>query len=160
MTRFHRIAPFIALVLAACTSTTEVMVNRDQLYDLAGLEADKERTFTAVGHAEPMVARGSDEVRLLVMPGHMPGTPGEPWVRLCDLRYVPSGEEAPPDSVLSYSVDAPKIAGADVRIRKPDAGLTVLLITGIVVGTAAAFFGGLAILATTTARETAPATFR
>jgi hypothetical protein len=150
----------VASMLAACTTTTEVMVNRDQLYDLAGLEADKERSFTAVGHTEPMVARGDDEVRLLVKPGHMPGTPGEPWVRLCDLRFIPSGDEPPPESLVSYAVDAPKVAGADVRIRKPDAGLTVLLITGIVIGTAAAVLGGLAIVALAMPRETAVTTFR
>jgi hypothetical protein len=125
-------------MLAACTSTTEVMVKPDQLFDLAGLEGDKERSFTAVGHAKPMMARGDDEVRLLVKPGHMPGTPGEPWVKLCDLRFLPTKDWAVPDGFHTYAVDIPNIAGADVRMTRFDGGLTAVLVGGIVASALAA----------------------
>jgi hypothetical protein len=65
-------------------------------------------------------------------------------VRLCDLRWDPPSNE--PASLSEAkgphtSVHAAELAGADVRMREPEPWLTVVLIAGIIVGTAAAVMG-------------------
>jgi hypothetical protein len=135
----------MAVFVSACTSVTEVMVTPEQLHDLAGLEPDQERAFAAEGHSKPLVARGDDEARLLVRPGHIPGTPGEPWVKLYNLRWAPDDERAANNrDVELYAVPAANLAGADVRISRVDTALTLALVAGILVGTVAA---GLALSA-------------
>jgi hypothetical protein len=146
------------VVVSACTSVTQVAITPDQVRAIAWLSPDKERHIVVEKTGEIFDVNGENEVRLLVRPGDFPGEKGRPWVRLCDLRWYPLTKSPPTDTTgiwlypddqigLSfYPVRASDLAGADVKVRVPNGWLTAALVGGIVLGVAAAFVGGMALL--------------
>jgi hypothetical protein len=143
----------LASVLAACTSVTRAMVTPDQLHELAGLSPSEERGFTPRGHHEMLYVRGDDEVSLLVAPGDPPRNRKQPWVRLCDLHWDPSGSTAATggapavDDGVLLMVPAGQVAGAELEMRRADTGKTVALVAAIVLGVAVVAVAAVAVVA-------------
>jgi hypothetical protein len=139
--RLEITALFLATV-CACTSTTEVRVTPDQLQALAGLPPDEKREFISPDQAEHLEARGDDEVQLQVRPGRRTSIVEMPWVQLCQLRWEPPygfDQNGPTGTISDGVLRVPgrDLAGAEVRITRPDGGKTALLVVGIVLGAVA-----------------------
>jgi hypothetical protein len=122
------IASFVALSLAACTTITRVTIPSDQIPRLAGMSSTDERVVQVSGQIEPVTINGDDEILLLTRSGRsIPAREDRPWPKVDQLSLNP-----PMLSVVSPSqvqrIPISNVRGADLKLSRGDAGLTVLAI--------------------------------
>jgi hypothetical protein len=134
-------AAFVALTLSACTTVTTVRVTPEQLQALADMGPKQERRFDPAN--EPvMVARGDDDVRILVAPieagwEKTPSVTQAPWGKLHTLRCWGSfATLAPTERGGELSVPLQDVTGGQVRMDRYSGEKTAALV-GIILGTVA-----------------------
>jgi len=131
----HETAVVAAFALTACTAVTSVRVTPDELQTLAGMEPNGERRFNPAN--EPaMVARGDDDLRLLVTPigpgwERTPSVQQAPWGKLYTLRWG-SSITLTPDRGGNLSLPATEVTGAQLKMNRYSGERTALLVWTIV----------------------------
>jgi hypothetical protein len=133
----------VALLLSACTAVTTVTVTPHELHALAGIGPDERRAFTGVDEDDHVVARGSDDVRLLVAPigqpsERAPSVEQAPWGKLYTLRWGSSVSLTPIDhgnDETTFSLPSAEVTGGEVRVKQYSGTRTTVLVLCIV-GTA------------------------
>jgi hypothetical protein len=150
----------VACALSACTSVTTVTVTPDHLAALADIGPNEEREFLPAEQGEsPTVARGSDEIRLLLTPHLGEPVTQEPWGKLCTLRVgrsvslTPLDEPGRPDPA-TRRVPLDEVEGAQLMLTQPDIGKTLLLI--LIPSAIAVALATLAIVAASSIHQTEP----
>jgi hypothetical protein len=134
-------AAFVVLTLSsACTSVTKVTVTPSELQALAGMQPEEERVFHELEEDERMVARGNDDVRLLIIPSgrggeRIPAVQQEPWGKLYTLRWGSSVTLTPTDrgaNMASLSFPSTEVWGAQLQMSRYSGTRTTVLVLCIV----------------------------